>query len=314
MSEEAPLLPPGVPVVVRPAWHERNVVLRRRARRLLLFVLALVLLCALWEGYKWVGQAVGGRIFGWRLPARSDNGSMPHIWDILRRFGQPERRGSGRRIGATVAAGGWFTFRVAMVGFVMGVTVGLALAIVMQRFRVAERGLLPYVVLSQTVPLVALAPLVVGWGGNLTLFGVHWKLWMSVAVIAAYLAFFPVAVGGLRGLQAPTSEEVELMDSYAASWRQTLLKLRLPAAVPYLVPALKLAAASSVVGAVVAEISTGTKGGIGRLIIEYSREATSDPAKVYTAMIGAGALGLVVAGVVGLLDVVMMRHRPRVTS
>jgi NitT/TauT family transport system permease protein len=314
MSEEAPLLPPGVPVVVRPAWRERNVVLRRRARRLALFVLALLLLCALWESYKWVGQAVGDRIFGWRLPARSDNGSMPHIWDILRRFGQPERRGTSRRIGATVAAGAWFTFRVAMAGFGAGVTVGLALAIVMQRFRVAERGLLPYVVLSQTVPLVALAPLVVGWGGNLTVFGVHWKLWMSVAVIAAYLAFFPVAVGGLRGLQAPTSEAVELMDSYAASWRQTLLKLRLPAAVPYLVPALKLAAASSVVGAVVAEISTGTKGGIGRLIIEYSREATSDPAKVYTAMIGAGALGLVVAGVVGLLDVVMMRHRPRATS
>jgi len=142
------------------------------------------------------------------------------------------------------------------------------------------------------------------------LFGVHWKLWMSVAVIAAYLAFFPVAVGGLRGLQAPAGEAVELMDSYAASWRQTLVKLRFPAAVPFLVPALKLAAASAVVGAVVAEISTGTRGGIGRLIIEYSREATSDPAKVYTAMIGAAALGLMVAGLVGILDVVAMRHRP----
>jgi NitT/TauT family transport system permease protein len=189
--------------------------------------------------------------------------------------------------------------------------VGLLLAIVMQRFRVAERGLLPYVVLSQTVPLIALAPLVVGWGGHLTVFGVHWQPWMSVAVIAAYLAFFPVAVGGLRGLQAPAEESVELMDSYAASWHQVLWKLRLPAAAPYLLPALKLAAASSVVGAVVAEISTGTKGGIGRLIIEYSREATSDPAKVYTAMIGAATLGLVVSGLVGLLDLAVMRNRPR---
>ena len=284
---------------------------RRRARRLAMFVLALVLLCALWEGYKWFGHAVGDRVFGWRLPARSDNGSMPHVWDILRRFGRPERRGTSRRIGATVAAGAWFTFRVAMAGFAVGVVVGMALAVVMQRFAVAERGLLPYVVLSQTVPLVALAPLVVGWGGNLTVLGVHWKLWMSVAMISAYLAFFPVAVGGLRGLQAPAGESVELMDSYAASWGQTLVKLRLPAAVPYLVPALKLAAASSVVGAVVAEISTGTRGGIGRLIIEYSREATSDPAKVYTAMTGAAALGLIVAGLVGAIDLVMMRHRPR---
>ncbi len=282
----------------------------RRARRAVLFLLALVLLAALWEGYKWFGQAVGNQVLGWRLPARSDNGSMPHVWDMVRRFGQPERRGTSHTIGAAVAAGAWFTFRVAMAGFAVGVVVGLALAIVMQRFRVAERGLLPYVVLSQTVPLVALAPLVVGWGGNLTLFGVHWRLWMSVAAIASYLAFFPVAVGGLRGLQAPGAEAVELMDSYAASWRQTLLKLRLPASVPYLVPALKLASASAVVGAVVAEISTGTKGGIGRLIIEYSREATSDPAKVYTAMIGAAALGLAVAGLVGLLDLVMMRHRP----
>jgi NitT/TauT family transport system permease protein len=279
-----------------------------------LFLLALLLLAALWEGYKWFGQAVGDHVFGWRLPARTDNGSMPHVWDMLRRFGQPERRGTSHTIGAAVAAGAWFTFRMAMAGFAVGVVVGLALAIVMQRFRVAERGLLPYVVLSQTVPLVALAPLVVGWGGNLTLFGIHWRLWMSVAGIASYLAFFPVAVGGLRGLQAPTPEAVELMDSYAASWRQTLLKLRFPAAVPYLVPALKLASASAVVGAVVAEISTGTKGGIGRLIIEYSREATSDPAKVYTAMIGAAVLGLVVAGLVGALDLVMRRHRPPLSA
>jgi NitT/TauT family transport system permease protein len=273
-----------------------------------------VLLAVLWEGYKWFGQSVHGKVLGWSLPARTDNGSMPHVWDILRRFGQPERRGSSHLIGMTVAAGAWFTLRVAMAGFVVGVVVGLALAVVMQRFGVAERGLLPYVVLSQTVPLVALAPLVVGWGGNLTLFGLHWRLWMSVAVIASYLAFFPVAVGGLRGLQAPAREAVELMDSYAASWRQTLLKLRFPAAVPYLGPALKLAAASSVVGALVAEISTGTRGGIGRLIIEYSREATSDPAKVYTAMIGAAVLGLIVAGLVGLLDLLMLRHRPPVTS
>jgi NitT/TauT family transport system permease protein len=295
---------------VRPAQSERRLAARRRVRRIALFVLALLLLCFFWEGYKWFGHAVGDHVLGWRLPVRSDNGSMPHVWDVLRRFGQPERRGTNHLIGTTVAAGAWFTFRVAMAGFVVGVAVGLALAVVMQRFQVAERGLLPYVVLSQTVPLVALAPLVVGWGGNLTIGGIHWRLWMSVAVIAAYLAFFPVAVGGLRGLQAPSSEAVDLMDSYAASWRQTLLKLRFPAAVPYLVPALKLAAASSVVGAVVAEISTGTKGGIGRLIIEYSREATSDPAKVYTAMIGAAALGLVVAGLVGSVDLVMMRHRP----
>ena len=77
------------------------------------------------------------------------------------------------------------------------------LALAMQRLRVVERALLPYVVLSQTVPLIALAPLVYGWSGNLSLFGLEWEPWMSVSVIAAYLAFFPVAIGALRGLSSP---------------------------------------------------------------------------------------------------------------
>jgi NitT/TauT family transport system permease protein len=283
----------------------------RRLRRALLFLLALAVVALLWEGYKALGQATGDRIFGIQLPARTDDSSMPHVWDMLSRFGEAENRGTSRPVLLAVLEGCWYTFRIAMVGFVLGVAVGLGLAIVMQRFRLAERGLLPYVVLSQTVPLVALAPLVVGWGGNLSLFGLSWQPWMSVSVIAAYLAFFPVSVGALRGLQSPSPESVELMDSYAASWWSTLIKLRFPAAVPYLVPALKLAAASSVVGAIVAEISTGTRGGIGRLIIEYSREGTSDPAKVFTAFLGAAFLGLLVAGVIALLDVFLMRNRPK---
>jgi NitT/TauT family transport system permease protein len=209
-----------------------------------------------------------------------------------------------------VLEGVWFTFRVAMAGLLLGVLVGLLLGVVMQRFTVAERGLLPYVVLSQTVPLIALAPLVVGWAGRLHIGELTWRPWMSVAVIAAYLAFFPVAVGALRGLRSPPDHAVELMRSYSASYRQSLLRLRLPAAVPYLIPALRLAAASAVVGAIVAEISTGTRGGIGRLVIEYSREATSDPAKVYTAFLGAAALGLLVAGMVALLDLALSRFQP----
>jgi len=181
------------------------------------------------------------------------------------------------------------------------------LAVLMQRFRIVERGLLPYVILSQTVPLVALAPLLAGWSG---LYGL--QDWMTVSMIAAYLAFFPVAVGMLRGLESPAAAGVELMRSYAAGWWRTLVKLRFPAALPYLFPALRLAGAAAVVGAVVGEISTGTRGGIGRLVIEYAREATSDPAKVYTAMLGAALLGLAVAGFVSLLEFPLMRHRRRV--
>ncbi len=283
----------------------------RRLRRVILFLFAVVVICLVWEGYKALGQATGGEVLGVRLPARTDDASMPHVWDIASRFTDPERRGADKTVGLVVLEGAWYTFRLAMIGFVLGVVVGLGLAILMQRFRLAERGLLPFVIVSQTVPLVALAPLVVGWGGNLSLFGMDWQPWMSVSVIAAYLAFFPVAVGALKGLQSAAPEAVELMDSYAASWSRTLFKLRFPSAVPYLVPALKLAAAASVVGAVVAEISTGLRGGIGRLIIEYSREATGDPPKVYTAILGAAALGLCVAGIIALIDLFLMRNRPK---
>jgi NitT/TauT family transport system permease protein len=265
----------------------------------------------LWEGYKLVGNPDGTVVFGVRILPRADDLSMPHLIDVLRRLGRPELTG-GRPVWIVVLHACVFTLGITAVGFVVGALVGLVLAVAMQRFRPVERGLLPYVILSQTVPLVALAPLIAGWSGKLSFGPYPWQDWMTVAVIAAYLAFFPVAVGMLRGLQSPPAAGVELMRSYAAGWWRTLVKLRLPASLPYLFPALRLAGAAAVVGAVVGEISTGTRGGIGRLIIEYSREATSDPAKVYTAMLGAAVLGLVVAGSVALLELPLMRHRRRV--
>ena len=280
-------------------------------RRVVLFVGSLLLVAAAWELYKLVGPEAGGKIFGWNLLPRSNDRAMPHVWEMLSRYADPEMRGSSRQIWRVVLAGAWFSFRLALVGFVIGSVLGILLAVLMARFKVAERGILPYLVVSQTVPLIALAPLVVSWGGKIEVFGWSWPRWLSASVLGAFLAFFPVAVGALRGLQSPSAASVELMNSYAASWTQTLFKLRLPASVPFLVPALKLAASSAVIGVVVAEISTGLKGGIGRLIIEYAREATSDPAKVYTAVFGAALLGLAMSGFVTLADTFMMRNRPK---
>jgi NitT/TauT family transport system permease protein len=274
-------------------------------RRLLWAAGGLLVFVLLWEGYKAVGNPDGTVLFGVRVLPRADDLSMPHLLDVVRRLGEPELTG-GDPVWIVVARACLFTLGVTCAGFLAGALVGLLLAALMQRFRLAERGLLPYVILSQTVPLVALAPLIAGWGGTV------WPEWTTVAVIAAYLAFFPVAVGMLRGLQSPPAAGVELLRSYAAGWWRTLVKLRLPASLPYLFPALRLAGAAAVVGAVVGEISTGIRGGIGRLVIEYSREATSDPAKVYTAMLGAAVLGLVVAGLVSLLELPLMRHRRRV--
>jgi len=274
-----------------------------------MIVLALVLVAAAWEGYKLVGPEQGGKIFGARLLPRAADTDMPHVWTMLQRLGRPEVRGNPRRVVSAVVSGAWFSFRIALAGFALGVLVGLLLAVLMARYRIVERGLLPYVILSQTVPLIALSPLVRSWGGRLHIGGFTWQPWMSAAVIGAFLAFFPVAVGALRGLKSPDAAHVELMRSYASSWRQTLFKLRFPAAVPYLIPALKLAASASVVGVIVAEITGGLKGGVGRLIITYAQEATGDPAKVYTALFGAAAVGLLMAGLVAMLDVGLQRHR-----
>jgi NitT/TauT family transport system permease protein len=280
-------------------------------KRVLIALAGVVAFVSLWEGYKAVGNPDGTVLFGVRILPRADDLSMPHLYTVLQRLGRPELTG-GRPVWIVVLHACLFTLGITAVGFVVGAIVGLLLAVLMQRFRLVERGLLPYVILSQTVPLVALAPLIAGWSGNLSFGPYPWQDWMTVAVIAAYLAFFPVAVGMLRGLESPAAAGVELMRSYAAGWWRTLVKLRLPASLPYLFPALRLAGAAAVVGAVVGEISTGTRGGIGRLLIEYSREATSDPAKVYTAMLGAALLGLVVAGLVALLELPLMRHRRRV--
>jgi NitT/TauT family transport system permease protein len=282
-----------------------------RARRVWTFALALILVAVAWELYKVAGPQDGGTVFGWTILPRANDTAMPHVWEMISRYGQPENRASDTPILVVVLRGAWFTFRIALAGLALGTAVGLGLAVLMARYKVVERGLLPYLVLSQTVPLIALAPLVVSWGGRLHVGAFEWPRWLSAAVLGAFLAFFPVAVGTLKGLNSTPPASLELMDSYAASWRQTLFKLRFPAALPYMVPALKLAATASVVGVVVAEISTGLAGGIGRLIIEYAREATSDPAKVFTAVFGAAALGLVMAAIVAVVDLVGMRNRPR---
>lgn len=260
----------------------------------------------LWEGVKVLGSFI-------TLPFETSDQAMPHVWSIVSGAMQPEVRGSDTPVWQTVLIAAIYTLVIAFGGFLIGVAIGLLLAIVMQRFAFFERGLLPFVIASQTVPLIALAPLIVGIGNRISIGPFEWGQTQSIMFIAAYLAFFPLSVGALRGLQAATPTQVELMRSYAATPRQALWKLRFPASIPYLVPALKVSAAAAVVGTVVAQISTGGRGGIGRLIIEYARETTAQPAKVYVAVIGAVIVGLLAAGLVALLDLYLTRNLPKET-
>ena len=134
------------------------------------------------------------------------------------------------------------------------------------------------------------------------------------ALIAAYLTFFPVAVNGLAGLKSPDPASIELMRSYAASWWQTLIKVRLPASRPYLFPAFKLAATLSVVGSIVGEISAGVQGGLGRVILDFAGRYSTSPPRVYASVLGAGLLGLAVFGLVTAAERIFVKGPREVSS
>jgi NitT/TauT family transport system permease protein len=282
----------------------------RGGRQAVMLVVALVGVGCLWELYKMVGPAKGGKVLGWTLLPRANDTAMPHTWQMFHALTAAEGSGQGKQTWESVVSAMWFSFRLVLAGFVLGSGVGLGLGVLMNRLRMVERGLLPLLVASQTVPLVALTPLVTAWGGKLSIGEWSWPKWVFVVILGAFLAFFPVAVGTLKGLNSPKPEALELMRSFNASWRQTLVQLRFPAAVPYIVPALKLAASASVFGVIVSEISAGLKGGIGRLILQFLNEAGTKPARLYTAVFGVVVLGLVMSGIVALADRRLMRNRP----
>ncbi len=234
-------------------------------RKVLAFVGVLTVLAVAWESYKWMGETTGGvwPLTNLELPVRTNSRAMPHLWDIFDALLRPARRGVGAEIlGVVLLKAAFFTGGSAAVGFLLGSAGGFGLGVVFVRSSVAERGLMPYVVASQTVPVIAIAPVLVIWGRQLGL-----PIWMPAAVLSGYLAFFPVAINTLRGLRSPAATASELMRSYAASPSQELWKLQVPAALPYLFPALKVAATASIIGAIVGELPAGLSVGLGRAIL-----------------------------------------------
>ncbi|TFD63242.1 ABC transporter permease subunit [Cryobacterium suzukii] len=307
-EQPAPLTRGALGVAKQPQPRRSGV--RTRLRGGLLGLAGLVLLALIWELYKTFGSVDGVVIGTLTVLPRTSDLAMPHLWVMFERVLEPVTgAASAVPLWAAVLAGSLFTLGIAAVGWLVGVTVGLALALLMQRFRLAESAILPWIILSQTVPLIAIAPLVRRWGAQIQFGEFTWESWMSVALIASYLAFFPVSVGALRGLASPDSNHVDLLHCYSVGWWKTLWRLRLPASVGYLLPALRLAAVSAVVGSVVAEVSIGLRGGIGRLIVEYAGAAGNDPGKPWAPIFGSILVGLVAAGFVGLIGLFLRRFR-----
>jgi len=279
--------------------------------------LGILAVAVIWELYKFLGPADGVTIgatpgetgSGVMILPRTHDRAMPHIWTMVARLFEPTSGGATPPLVVTVAQAAVVTLGMAAVGWLIGVAVGMLLGLVMQRWKLLEWGLLPWIVVSQIVPLTAFAPVVNAIGNQIDRSGTPWPQWLSVAVIASYLAFFPVAIGVLRGLEAPDRIHVDLMRSYAAGYWATLFRLRLPASVPHLLPALRLAAANAVLGAVVAEVSIGMRGGIGRMLIQLAGQASSDPAAPWGPMFGSIVLGLIAAGSVALIGFGLKNYR-----
>ena len=254
----------------------------RAARSVLSLLVVIGALTILWEVVKLLG---GDPSEAWTPPFQwtvASDLNMPHVWDIAASFVEPAQR-NGPPLGLVLVNAGIFTFQEAFGGFVFGAVLGLALAIVFVHSQLLERALVPYVVASQTVPIIAIAPVVVIWlrGG-----------WLAVAVISAYLTFFPVTIAGLRGLRSPDPRALELMRSYASSSRDVLLKVRLPAAAPYLFASFKVAATASVVGAIIGELPVGSRYGMGVVIINAAQYYNWRPANLWAAILVSALIGI----------------------
>ncbi len=268
-------------------------------KRLALTVAVLGALWGLWESYRalWVWT-------GWTWPFVVDDLTMPHMHEIVSRLWQPAARG-GPPLIRPLLSNAAFTAKEAVVGFALGAVIGFAIGVVLHHSQLLRRGFLPYVVASQTVPILAIAPMVVIWLGGKGL-----PVWVPVSVIAAYLTFFPVTINTLRGLDSADPRRLELMRSYAASRWRVLRSLKFPSALPYVFAALKVSATASVVGAIIGELPSSIADGLGGAILNFNQYYSLDPSALWATNLVAAALGLVFFGVIVLVERLVVRAAP----
>lgn len=189
----------------------------------------------------------------------------------------------------------WVTAEEALAGLAVALVLGGVIATLIVHVKIFDRSLMPWVIASQTIPVLAIAPMVVVVLGNLGFTGLLPKV-----AIAAYLAFFPIVVGLVKGMRAPEVIQFELMQTYSASEAQMFGKLRLPASVAFLFPSLRVSAALAVMGAIVAELPTGAQAGLGSRLLAGSYYGQT--LMVWSTLVAASLLSAVILGVITLLE------------
>jgi len=188
---------------------------------------------------------------------------------------------------------GWITLSATLLGFAMGVALGVLLAVGIVHNRAMDLSVMPWVIASQTVPILAVAPMIIVVLYNIGISGL-----IAKAAISAYLSFFPVVVGMVKGLRSPDGMELDLMRTYSASSAQVFRKLRLPASLPYLFASLKIAIAIALVGAIIGELPTGSQGGFGARMLNGSYYG--QVLVIWSALIGAAVCAGLMVGLIGL--------------
>lgn len=266
-------------------------------------ILVLAALWGLWEAYRWIWMR-----FDFKRPFVVDDITMPPLQDIVGALF--ERQTDGQLLIDILFDAALFTAKEAAVGFALGAAVGFLLGAIVSRFVVLQRGLMPYIVASQTIPILALAPIIVVGLGSLVVFGWTPEPWIRVSIIAAYLTFFPVMVNTVRGLQSADPAAVELMRSYAAGEWAIFWKLRVPSALPYLFAAFKVSATASVVGAIIGELPSSIPDGLGGAIINFNQYYALTPTYLWATNLVSAALGIAFFLVVVVAEKLLVRRPP----
>jgi len=196
---------------------------------------------------------------------------------------------------------GFITLEETLIGFAIGAALGVALAVMIISVGWLEQSAMPWIVASQTIPIIALAPMIVVILNQFNITGVAPK-----AAIAAYLCFFPIAVGMVKGLRSPEPLQLDLMRTYSATRAQTFLKLRAPASTPYFFASMKVGAAAALVGAIVAEVTKSEDGGIGARLLAGSYYGQT--VQIWAALFVGAALSAILVGLIGYAGRVVERR------
>ena len=195
----------------------------------------------------------------------------------------------------------WITLSATLLGFALGTTLGILLAVLIVHNIAADKSLMPWIIATQTIPILAIAPMIIVVLNAIGISGL-----LPKALISTYLSFFPVVVGMVKGLRSPEPYFLDLMRTYNASGWQTFWKLKWPSAMPYLFPSMKIAVAISLVGAIVGELPTGAVSGLGARLLAGSYYGQT--IQIWSALFMAAALAAILVGAIGLTHRLVLKR------